>query len=171
MRSFWRGLVTTVATGAAAAGPVPVGDLLPLGFQLVNRNSDKCLAVTADGLDDNAILIQRQCTTAYRWRFTPVAGTGLYQVRNVTSGRCLTIVGDSLEDNGFAVQYRCTDDPSQRWRIRRDGGLLDSDALLENARSHKCLTIAGGSAAENGVAVQYHCDAELSRRWRLPLAV
>src|SRR5690349_7522359 len=37
-------------------------DLIQLGFQLVNLNSRKCLTVTAAGLDDNAIVIQKECT-------------------------------------------------------------------------------------------------------------
>ncbi len=163
-----------VAVPAALAGPAP-GDLLRLGFQLVNLNSQKCLTVTAAGLDDNAILIQRRCTreAADRWRFVRAGDTGMYLVENVNSGKCLTIAGDSVEENGFAVQGACGGDPSGQWRIRRQAGALlpvpASDARLENGRSGRCLTIAGGSDAENGVAVQYTCDTELSRRWSMRL--
>ena len=151
------------------------GDLVQLGVQVVNLNSHKCLTVTAAGLDDNAIVIQKNCTreAADRWRFVRVAATELFLIENVNSGKCLSIAGDSLEDNGFAVQMACVNDPSRQWRMRRQGGRLlpvpASQGLLENGRSHRCLTIAGGSDAENGVAVQYACDAEPSRRWEMRL--
>ncbi len=170
-------VVAGVATGGIAAGPAAAerGDLVQLGVQLVNLNSRKCLTVTAAGLDDNAIVIQKDCTreAAARWRFVRAPATGLFLIENVNSGKCLGIVGGSLEDNGFAVQMACDGDPSRQWQVRRQGGTLlpvpAGPALLENAHSHRCLTIAGGSNAENGVAVQYACDTEASRRWELRL--
>jgi hypothetical protein len=160
---------------AAARGEAGQGDLLRLGFQLVNLNSRLCLTVTAGGLDDNAILIQGTCErdASYRWRFVPVEYTGMVLIENVKSGKCLTVAGDSIEDNGLATQLECGSDPAEQWRVRKPAGALLSvpvgDALLQNGRSHKCLTIAGGSAAENGVAVQYNCDTERSRRWSIRL--
>ena len=152
------------------------GDLVQLGVQLVNLNSRKCLTVTAAGLADNAIVIQKDCTreAADRWRFVRASAAGLFLIENVNSGKCLSIVGGSLEDNGFAVQMACDNNPSGQWQVRRQGGslpppVLAARALLENGRSHRCLTIAGGSDAENGVAVQYACDAEASRRWEMRL--
>ena len=151
------------------------GDLVQLGVQVVNLNSGKCLTVTAAGLDDNAIVMQKDCTreAADRWRFVRVPATGLFLIENVNSGKCLSIAGDSLEDNGFAVQMSCDAGLSRQWQVRRQGGRLlpvpSTQALLENGRSHRCLTIAGGSDAENGVAVQYACDARTARQWELRL--
>ncbi|HEX5199001.1 MAG TPA: RICIN domain-containing protein [Actinoplanes sp.] len=189
MRSSGRCLLASVVVGVTLAGSAAAGygealperapgDLVQLGFQLVNLHSRKCLTVTADGLADDAILVQKECRrdAAYRWRFVRAAGTGLYQVINVNSGKCLAIAADSGDDNGFATQYGCADDPARQWRLRAPtgAGLLLSvvpvgDTLIENGRSGKCLTIAGGVAAENAVAVQYGCDDEQSRRWSMRL--
>jgi len=205
MRSWRQCLVTSVVAGVAAgsivAGPAvaagPVGsvgragetgpaaaagrdrngsgDLLQLGAQLVNLNSRKCLTITASGLDDNAIVIQKECTreAADRWRFVSVSATGLFLVENVNSGKCLSIADGSLEDNGFAVQLPCDHDLSRQWQVRKQGGALlpvpAAQSVLKNGRSHRCLTIAGGSDAENGVAVQYACDTNRSRRWEMRL--
>jgi hypothetical protein len=187
MRVWRRSLVTSVVAGVAAGGIVAVpaaaagtararsNDLIQLGAQLVNLNSRKCLTITAAGLADNAIVIQKECTreTADRWRFVRVPATGLFLIENVNSGKCLSIAGDSLQDNGFAVQTSCDDDLSRQWQVRRQGGRLlpapATRALLENGRSHRCLTIAGGSDAEDGVAVQYACDAKTARQWEMRL--
>ncbi|GIM93771.1 RICIN domain-containing protein [Paractinoplanes toevensis] len=176
MKSFWSRCGVAVLAGVAVpgvvAGPVAAQDrgLLDLGYQLVNANSNRCLTVTAGGLADNAILIQKDCArdSSYRWRFQR-SGAG-YRIVNVKSGKCLTIAGDSLEDNGFAIQHRCGG-PAGEWQVGGRSGLALADVRLENAHSHKCLTIAGGSAVENGVAVQYHCDEEASRRWTAKLMV
>jgi ricin-type beta-trefoil lectin protein len=169
-KSWWSrcGVVVLVgvAIPAVVAGPVAGQErgLVDLGYQLVNANSTRCLTVTAGGLDDNAILIQKDCARdlSYRWRFQRSGAN--YRIVNVRSGKCLAIAGDSLEDNGFAVQHRCGG-PTGEWQVTGRSGLALADVRLQNAHSHKCLTIAGGSAAENGVAVQYRCDEETSRRW------
>jgi ricin-type beta-trefoil lectin protein len=175
--------VTSLTVGAAVAGSAGVasggsGDLVQLGYQLVNANSHKCLTVTAGGLADDALLIQKDCgrDASFRWRFVRAAGGDLYQVVNVNSGKCLAIAAAGVEDNGFATQYPCDDDPARLWGMRKPAGtgiLLGvvpvGDTLLQNGRSGKCLTIAGGTTAENGVAVQYGCDAEQSRRWSMRL--
>src|SRR5689334_20143830 len=102
-----------LAVPAVAVGRDRVGsnDLVQLGAQLVNLNSRKCLTITAAGLADNAIVIQKECTreAADRWRFVRVAATGPVLIENVNSGKCLSIAGDSLEDNGFVVQAACDD--------------------------------------------------------------
>jgi hypothetical protein len=154
-----------VAVVAGLTVPGAQAGLLDLGYQLVNGNSDKCLTVTAGGLADNAILIQKECErdSSFRWRFERVDGE--YRIVNVKSGKCLAIAGDSREDNGFAVQNTCGAALADRWQVRDRSGLSLSDVLLANANSEKCLTIAGGSVTENGVAVQYNCDEESSRRW------
>jgi hypothetical protein len=184
MGTFGRCLTTSMVVGATGAGTAvggdgASGDLLQLGYQLVNQNSRKCLTVTAGGLSDDALLIQKECgrDAASRWRFERAEGAGLFRVVNVNSGKCLAIAADSRDDNGFATQYGCDDDPARQWRLRAPAGagvLLSvvpvGDTLIENGRSGKCLTIAGGASAENGVAVQYECDGEQSRRWSIRLA-
>lgn len=163
------------AAGNEAAGGARKADLVQLGYQLVNVNSSKCLTVTAAGLADGAILVQKVCTreAADRWRFVHVGGAGLYLVENVNSGKCLAVADGSLADNGFAVQGRCDSGLAAQWLVRKVEGaalpILAKEALLENGLSHRCLTIAGGSAAENGVAVQYACDGAASRRWSMRL--
>jgi len=184
MRSFGRCLAVSLVSAVTVVGSATAGygepnaDLVQLGFQLVNLNSRKCLTVTAAGLADGAILIQKECgrDASFRWRFVRAAGTDRYQVINVNSGKCLAIAAGSLDDNGFATQYGCADDPARQWRLRAPtgAGILLSvvpvgDTLIENGRSKKCLTIAGGAGAENGVAVQYGCDGERSRRWSMRL--
>ncbi|MFD0523837.1 RICIN domain-containing protein [Paractinoplanes durhamensis] len=177
MKSFWGRCGVAALVGVAVPGvfAVPVHGqergLLDLGYQLVNANSGKCLTVTAGGLADNAILIQKRCTrdSSYRWRFERAGAD--YRIVNVRSGKCLTIAGDSAEDNGFAIQHVCGGGPAGQWQVSGRSLLTFKDVQLENAHSHKCLTIAGGSAGENGVAVQYNCDAESSRRWTAKLTV
>jgi hypothetical protein len=157
--------------GLRRPGGAVRGDLLGLGFQLINMNGRKCLTVTGGAMGDNAGLIQKACSSdaSYRWRFIPVLLTGTFLIQNVKSGKCLTIAGNGTGDNDFAVQYACDNIPARHWQLRnppgRTAAFPHEDALVVNARSRKCLTIAGGSAAENGVAVQYACDQNLSRRW------
>ncbi|GIF22040.1 hypothetical protein BJ973_002367 [Actinoplanes tereljensis] len=176
MKSFWSRCGVAVLVGVAVpgviAGPAAGQDrgLLGLGYQLVNANSHRCLTVTAGGLADNAILIQKDCArdSSYRWRFQRSAAG--YRIVNAKSGKCLTIAGDSVEDNGFAIQNRCGGATSE-WQVGGRTGLDLAYIRLENAHSHKCLTIAGGSVVENGIAVQYRCDDEASRRWTAKLMV
>jgi hypothetical protein len=72
-----RRLVEKAVAVGAATDRIGSVDLVRLGFQLVNLNSRKCLTVTAAGLDDNAIVIQKDCTreAADRWRFVRVSAT------------------------------------------------------------------------------------------------
>ena len=85
MRSFGRCLMTSMMAGATVVATAAAGygvpqrapdDLVQLGFQLVNLNSRKCLTVTAGGLADDAILIQKQCgrDASFRWRFVRAEG-------------------------------------------------------------------------------------------------
>ncbi|WP_203783816.1 RICIN domain-containing protein [Paractinoplanes rishiriensis] len=147
------------------------GDVVGLGFQLVNVNSGKCLTTVGAAMADNAKLNQRTCTKepAYRWRFLPVSLGGRFVIQNVKSGKCLTVAGEGRDDNDFAVQFACDGRPARQWTLKSTTLLPSSDAQLANVHSGKCLTIAGGSAAESGVAVQYQCDGERSRRWTVRL--
>lgn len=157
----------------AGPGGAAGGDLLGLGFQLINMNGRKCLTVTGGAVGNNAGLIQKTCSRdeSYRWRFIPVLLTGTFLIQNVKSGKCLTVAGNGTGDNDFAIQYSCDNIAARHWQLRNPPGrpatvaVPHEDALLVNAHSRKCLTIAGGSDAENGVAVQYECDQSLSRRW------
>ena len=187
MRAFGRCLASMVAgvlvlgsAGAAAGHPRRNGELIQLGYQLVNLNSRKCLTVTAAGLADDAIVVQQDCAkdAAFRWRFIRESGgeSDLYQIINVNSGKCLAIAAAGIDDNAFATQYGCDHGPSQQWRLRKadSAGLLATltplgETLLQNVHSQKCLTIAGGASTQNGVAVQYTCDDQQSRRWSMRL--
>jgi uncharacterized protein (DUF1800 family) len=142
---------------AQAAGP-------PSGvYELVSRNSGKCLDVTGGSLDDLAPVVQWSCGQAasQRWTLQPV-GDGYYQLVNVASGKVLDVAYESLDDYGTIIQYRSHNGTNQQWSLQPTG---DGFYFLLARNSGKALDVYGWSTADGAPLIQYSLHGGANQQW------
>jgi hypothetical protein len=96
----------------------------PLDYELVARNSNKCLDVIGAGQGAGTGLQQYECLgwgqTNQVWHGTPVWEGQAEPVRFVAkhSGQCLEIQNGALNNGANAVQNPCTGAPAQSFTLR-----------------------------------------------------
>ncbi|MFF8288684.1 RICIN domain-containing protein [Streptomyces sp. NPDC016309] len=82
-------------------------------FTLVNGTTGKCVEVGFP-------LRQQSCTgsTAQRWYFQPVRGTGdVFMLRNAGDNKCVDVVLASQSDDAWTQTYGCNGTRAQQWRV------------------------------------------------------
>ncbi|MFC8267677.1 RICIN domain-containing protein [Streptomyces cinereoruber] len=121
-------------------------------FRLKNVNSGKCLVPYSAGLDNNATVVQWDCsgTNAQDWYWN---GS---EIRNFQSKRCLSVKDGSSSNGAVLEQFECRGYRAQYWYTAPGSA---GGALLVNHGSGLCATINGGSAAHDAHAVQWACNS------------
>jgi hypothetical protein len=146
---------------AVAAVPAPASATEYTYYNIVNRNSDKC--VTSVWFNDD--IVQSTCTanSDQKWRLK-ISGSGYYQLISGWDNQCLDISGVSESDGADAHQYNCHDGHNQQFRF-----VPTSDGHYQIIARHsgKCLEVDNRSLSNGTVIQQFTCNANASRQWRL----
>ncbi|MFB6719633.1 RICIN domain-containing protein [Kribbella sp. NPDC056345] len=169
-------------SGAVGAVTGPKFDIEHRQYELVNKNSGKCLNVKSSAVTDNAQFIQFGCVgTALneRFRLMPIAGTDQYSIRPVHTAvdtgpvKCLSAAGGSSQDEANAVQSTCgggLGEPRAWEQVTFgyvDGSAYETVVQLRFAHSNKCLDVAGASLDDSALIQQQECGQSTSEQWIL----
>lgn len=87
------------------------------GYEIVNKNSGKCLADPASSPNAGVQLIQYGCDKGAEqtWYFDRNPDTGFAQMRNRASGLCAAVGASSTTPGAPVVQWSCYGGAEQRW--------------------------------------------------------
>ncbi|MFK4087574.1 RICIN domain-containing protein [Kribbella sp. NPDC020789] len=169
-------------SGAVGAVTGPKFDIEHRQYELVNKNSGKCLNVPGSSVADNAQFIQYGCVgTALneRFRLMPIAGTDQYSIRPVHTAvdagpvKCLSAAGGSSQDETNAVQSTCgggLGEPRAWEQVTFDyvdGSAYETVVQLRFAHSNKCLGTADASLDNGALIQQLECGQSTSQQWIL----
>ena len=139
-------------------------------YQIVNRNSGRCLDVTNFGRTNGTPLQQWDCSSPrasnQEWQFRPV-GDGYYQVVSRFEPTLFWDVngGPSATGNGAAVNlWGYVGGSNQQWRpVALSGG----DYEFRARHSNRCLDVRDVSTANGARLQQYDCTGGPAQRFRL----
>jgi hypothetical protein len=192
-RALGLATVAMLAAGALLTIGTPANaDYYPL-WQVVNRNSGKCLDVDGGGQYDGANVWQWSCVGVLNqfWMRRPfVDGFGhtFYQFVARHSNKCLDVDGGGQYDGANVWQWSCVgvgadgfvgsaDDPpyasNQLWYMTQVGYAYDGSYGLQPVweihprHSGKCLDVAGASLYNGANVHQWTCVHEPQQYWIL----
>ena len=142
-----------VDTDAGAGGEVEQALVPGVAYEIVNRNSRKCLEVGGGSSADGAGVNQWQClgTAHQRWELESDPGGG-YRIMNLDSGKCLDVAAFSEADGGVIHQWTCTGETNQAWWIESAGS---GYFTIRSVFSEKDMEIGGFGAANGATANQW----------------
>jgi sugar lactone lactonase YvrE len=95
-------------------------------FELIARNSGKCLDVRDANPNNEALIQQSTCNgqSSQLWRMEPLSNQGEYRFKTVLAGeRCLDVRGGTAatQDGALMELWDCTGQDNQTWRIGGGG--------------------------------------------------
>ncbi|MFK4085156.1 RICIN domain-containing protein [Kribbella sp. NPDC020789] len=171
---------TEPAVGASDIGPK--FDLESRTYELVARNSGRCMDVENGSLTDPATVQQWDCFNALhqRFRVVPVAGTDQYELHMVHvdghaidgAARCVDVGNQSVDDNAPLVQWKCLGQANQQILLDYvEGSSYDTVFRLRFAHSGKCAAVQDASTANGADIVQRTCAAVPEQQWILRAAL
>ncbi|WP_405062168.1 RICIN domain-containing protein [Kribbella sp. NBC_01505] len=169
-------------TGAVDAVTGPKFDLENRQYELVNKNSGKCLNASGASTDDGATFIQWNCAALElnaRFRLMPIPGTDQYSIRPTHTAvgggpvKCLDTLNGDTADEIPMIQYKCgggTGDPFAWQQVTFsyvEGSSYDTVVQLKLAHSGKCIAVQGARLDEGAPAVQQTCGQATNQQWIL----
>ncbi|WP_405061797.1 RICIN domain-containing protein [Kribbella sp. NBC_01505] len=179
---------TTFADKALGwSGPVgavtgPKFDIENRQYELVNRNSGRCLNVEGATADNGSKYIQYQCGAVdlnARFRVVPIPGTDQYSLRPAHTAvgdgpvKCADVLNADTADGAPVIQYLCgggTGDPFAHQQMTVDyvdGSSYDTVVQLRFAHSGKCATVKDAGTADLVPVVQQTCGQVSNQQWIL----
>ncbi|WP_328993169.1 RICIN domain-containing protein [Kribbella sp. NBC_01245] len=169
--SGWREPRVGASTG-------PSFDIENRTYELVSRNTGKCLDVWNNNQADGERLVQHTCHGGLnqRFRIKQIAGIDQFEIQtahfqgNINDGRprCLDVYNQLHGDEVGVLQWPCMGTSNQQLRIEYlEGSSYDTVVRLKFAHSDKCASPAEGSTGEAVSIVQRTCAAEASQQWIL----
>ncbi|GAA1548000.1 hypothetical protein GCM10009804_00460 [Kribbella hippodromi] len=174
--------VTDWKEAAVGAGTGPKFDIEPRTYELVSRNSSKCMEVAGASQTDPAAIQQWDCFGGLhqRFRVVPVAGTEQYQLEMVHlngasldgSPRCIDVGNQSTDDNTPLVQWKCVGTGNQQVLLDYvEGSSYDTVVRLRFAHSGKCAAVENAGTANGAKVIQRTCAAVPEQQWVLRAAM
>ena len=106
---------------------VIVNEIRGTYYEIVSRNSGKCLDVFGASLDDAAPVIQWTCTGGpnQQWRLEHTAG-GAYRLLARHSGKALDVFGAVVDDLAPAIQFPSNSGDKLLWSVQEASQASDS---------------------------------------------
>jgi hypothetical protein len=87
-------------------------------YNLINVNSNKCLAVQAASLSNGAKIVQTSCFTTTNQQFRlQLVENNYYNLVAVHSNKCVDVASASFAEGAKVVQWTCSSANNQQWRI------------------------------------------------------
>ncbi|WP_328994282.1 RICIN domain-containing protein [Kribbella sp. NBC_01245] len=149
-------------------------------YDLVSRNSGKCLNVEFASTNDLARYIQYKCLPVdlnARFRVDAIAGTDQYSVRPMHSMKCADVDDWGMGDGAQLIQWPCGSGngeatANQQMTIEYvDGSSYDTVVQLKFAHSGKCATVVPDgpvTTADDYAPIQQHtCGQLTTQQWVL----
>jgi hypothetical protein len=161
----------------------PKFDLEHRHYELVNRNSGKCLNVEGVSTADMAHFIQWQCLPLdlnARFRLDAVNGLGTYTIRPMhiananQAGVMCADVAFALADEGTqVVQHPCGGGNGEAYANQQvtlqyvEGASYDTVVQLKFAHSGKCAGVEAARTDDGAPVKQYTCGQSSNQQWIL----
>jgi hypothetical protein len=139
---------------------------VPYWYNVVNRNSGKCVDVRWAATSDGAPIQQYSCngTYAQQFHFRPLGG-GAFQVQYRNSSSKGWDVKDRSTASGARIQlWSYVGGSNQKWRLVFINGDLQFKPLSNLAM---CLDVPGASTADGRQLQQYSCNGTYAQAFRL----
>jgi GH43 family beta-xylosidase len=157
---------TPVRLGVTLDGPAGETAATPAAYTVVNRNSGKCMEVTAGGAADGANIAQRTCTgaAAQRWRFEDLANDTSRLV-NAATGKVADVADCGTADGADIRQWSWLGNGCQRFRIVSTA--MDGWVRLVNVNSGKVAEVVNCGTADGGDVRQRTWQNSTCQQWRL----
>lgn len=150
-------------------------------YELINKNSGKCLNVSGQSYDNGAAYIQWDCLAFdpnARFRLMPIAGTDQYSVRPVHTAqqqgtKCADVFEGRTTDDVPVIQYLCgggNGEPNAWQQVTFeyvDGSAFDTVVQLKFSHSGKCLAVQGARLDLGAPIHQQTCGQATNQQWIL----
>ncbi|MET7278348.1 RICIN domain-containing protein [Kribbella sp. NPDC005582] len=167
---------------AVGAGSGPKFDLEPRTYELVSRNSGKCMEVAGASQTDPASIQQWDCFNGLhqRFRVVPVAGTEQYELQMVHERvdpadgkpRCVDVGAESVADGAPMVQWKCRGTGNQQVLLDYvEGSSYDTVFRVRFAHSDKCAAVENAGTANGAKVIQKTCAGVPEQQWILRAAL
>ena len=134
-------------------------------FELVSRNSGKCLDVYGASTDAAASVIQWVCHGGenQQWRLEP-AGGGAVRIIARHSGQVLDVYGALLDDVTPIIQWPAHGGDNQAWTLE---SASNGYVFIVARHSGKVLDVEGGSMDDGARVIQYTVHGGANQQWLL----
>jgi uncharacterized repeat protein (TIGR03803 family) len=141
--------------------PPPTGEF----FEIVSRNSGKCLDVFGASTDAGASVIQWICHGGanQQWQLEP-AGGGAVRIIARHSGLALDVFGALLDDVTPIIQWPVHGGDNQVWTLQPAG---DGYVSLIAGHSGKALDVEFASTDDGARVIQYLPHGDANQQWLL----
>ena len=134
-------------------------------FEIVSRNSGKCLDVFGASTDPGASVIQWVCHGGpnQQWRLEP-AGGGAFRILARHSGLALDVFGASLDDVAPIIQWPIHGGDNQSWTLAPAG---DGYVTFIARHSGKAMDVEFASPDDGARVIQYTPHGGANQQWLL----
>jgi uncharacterized repeat protein (TIGR03803 family) len=134
-------------------------------FELVSRNSGKCLDVFGASTAAAASVIQWDCHGGrnQQWRFEP-AGGGAVRIIARHSGQALDVFGASLDDGAPIIQWPVNGGDNQAWALEPAS---DGYVRIVARHSGKAMDVEFASRDDGARVIQYVPHGGANQQWAL----
>jgi uncharacterized repeat protein (TIGR03803 family) len=134
-------------------------------FEIVSRNSGKCLDVFGASTDAGASAIQWNCHGGpnQQWRLEP-AGGGAFRIIARHSGQALDVFGALLDDVTPIIQWPVHGGDNQAWTLEPAS---DGYVRIVARHSGKALDVEFASADDGARVIQYTPHGGANQQWLL----
>jgi len=133
-------------------------------YEIVNRQSGKCLCVQYDAIEDDSNVHQWEyiAHTSQQWIITKDGND--YIITDVKSKKPLDVRAASTQDGGNVVIMSSNGGSNQRWTIKEtDNGYV----TIQNSKSGKYLDVEKGSLEDGGNVIQWTGNGNDNQQWKL----
>jgi hypothetical protein len=134
-------------------------------YEIIAKNSGKCLDVAGVATNDGANVQQWSChgEKNQAWKLTS-KGQGYYAITAQNSGKCLDVAGVSNDRGANVHQWSCHGGDNQSWMLIPQGG---GYYLITAKHSGKCLDVASAGTGDGANVQQWDCHSGENQLWRL----
>ena len=134
-------------------------------FEIVSRNSDKCLDVFGASTDAGAAAIKWICHGGanQQWRLEP-AGGGAFRIIARHSGQALDVFGALLDDVTPIIQWPVHGGDNQAWTLEPAG---DGYVRIVARHSGKAMDVEFASTDDGARVIQYTPHGGANQQWLL----
>jgi alpha-tubulin suppressor-like RCC1 family protein len=158
--------VSGLTSGVAALwdGEPIVDEPIPsIFYEIVSRNSDKCLDVTYASAEAAASVIQWICHGGanQQWRLEPVSD-GAFRIIAHHSGQVLDVYGGLVDDVTPIIQYPWHGGDNQLWTVEPAS---NGYVFIVARHSGKVLDVESGSMDDGARVIQYTIHGGANQQW------